>query len=531
MKISPTSPAGRSQDEGGAVDDAAPGSAAKQQKMELPGDNAEARDEGATGAVAAKSTREDIAAAPEGAEDAKRKKKRKLRRHPDAPKRFKSPYIFFSVAVRDAVKQSMASNAKVTDIVCEIAERWRLLAEPEKQLWRNISQMDKQRYEREMKDHKGPIKVLKRRLKKPKDFPKRTMSAFLMYSQEQRPSLRKRMPTVCAADLSRILASEWHGLSDEAKHPYVERERQERQQYNESVREYRQQQASQAENSKDQEEDKNGDFQELIAIATAQTLSAFAAASNLKEADGPDAAENDDELEAAQAFRSIEDAGKYSGASAEEALRKNGLLEPGEKINDKQLALLDLILHDSIASIPVLGPSCDEEAAADSAMIAIDDSLRRLTAERSSTLSSVLSSYMKALMSETMSDGEEVLDPEFAQARQAPGAQMFSDFESGLRIMSSSGSSNSGFHSTSTNNSSVDSSTGSENASEDGAKDGDLGSGSAGETGSGGESNASNPKDYASGGSDKEGSGSSDGYAAETPDIDSTGSESPSKSS
>lgn len=45
------------------------------------------------------------------------KKKAGLRKAPGAPKRFKSPYICFSIEMRDEIKKGLPSDAKVTDIM------------------------------------------------------------------------------------------------------------------------------------------------------------------------------------------------------------------------------------------------------------------------------------------------------------------------------------------------------------------------------------------------------------------------------
>jgi len=198
----------------------------------------------------------------------KRKEIKALRRNLTAPKRFKSPYIFFSVAMRDLIKECMPKDTKVTDIVCELATKWRQLPDQEKELWKGVSRRDRARYEAEMADHTGPVQVPNKRPKKPKDAPKRSMSAFLMYSQENRPALRTMYTDMRAPELSRLLAKMWHELPPREKDPYLKREQQERTLYNQRMKAYRARVGNQA-STADQ------GLKEMIAEASRQTALAL----------------------------------------------------------------------------------------------------------------------------------------------------------------------------------------------------------------------------------------------------------------
>jgi len=291
----------------------------------------------------------------------KRKEMKALRRNPDAPKRFKSPYIFFSVAMRRFIKEEMPKDTKVTEIVCELATKWRELGAQERALWDAISRRDRARYEAEMADHQGPVQVPNKRPKKPKDAPKRSMSAFLMFSQENRPSFRERYPELRAPELSRLLAGRWHELLEHEKQPYLQREQEARTLYNERMKEYRQRQESQ-----------NGvhdhALKEMIAEATERTAMAIFGMQKALKAAQDDAMANGKELaraspNQAELFRAAEDSklapsgaendqGAVQGSKADQNQWKNDEMDVAspslelENVNDNDYEYPDQLLED-----------------------------------------------------------------------------------------------------------------------------------------------------------------------------------------
>ncbi len=78
----------------------------------------------------------------------------------------------------------------VTDIMRRIADMWRPLSDEQKAPWVALSSQDKARYDQEMANYDGPLRVPNKRAKKDPDAPKRAMPAFLFYSQENRPKIK-----------------------------------------------------------------------------------------------------------------------------------------------------------------------------------------------------------------------------------------------------------------------------------------------------------------------------------------------------
>ena len=60
-----------------------------------------------------------------------------------------------------------------------------------------------------------------KRAKKDKDAPKRALSAYFLYNQERRDSLKKEKPELNNKEIIKKMSEEWNALSDEKKKPYI----------------------------------------------------------------------------------------------------------------------------------------------------------------------------------------------------------------------------------------------------------------------------------------------------------------------
>lgn len=97
-----------------------------------------------------------------------------------------------------------------------MAREWRHLPKDAKKYWEAMARNDKTRYVKEKKlysdNAKGVSLVKKVRAKKHPGAPKRPMSAFLMYAQQQRKRLQADNPDMSNADVSRLLGETWRNL-------------------------------------------------------------------------------------------------------------------------------------------------------------------------------------------------------------------------------------------------------------------------------------------------------------------------------
>lgn len=155
-----------------------------------------------------------------------------LRRASNAPKRFKSSYIFFCMERYAKIKATLPERAKATDIFKMIADEWRSLPVEEKQRWDKTAVEDRQRYEREMAAFTGPMHVpTSRKRRRQNGMPKRAMPAFLHYSKEERRRSKSAFKNMENTLLSKVLAQRWRNMADEEKQPYREMEKKDFERY------------------------------------------------------------------------------------------------------------------------------------------------------------------------------------------------------------------------------------------------------------------------------------------------------------
>jgi hypothetical protein len=98
------------------------------------------------------------------------KKKRKkapqgFRKAPQAPRRFKSPYILFSISRMEEYKREKGTTS-VTAISRLVAEEWKALSPADRKKWDQVAAQDKARYNAEKTLYTGPWQVPSKRSKK-----------------------------------------------------------------------------------------------------------------------------------------------------------------------------------------------------------------------------------------------------------------------------------------------------------------------------------------------------------------------------
>lgn len=235
---------------------------------------------------------DDNAVEPKKKTATRKKKSAKHKKSPQAPKRFKSAYIFFSSAKHPEIRANLGKDGEHMK-VCEfmanassypgcnnygffrcqlifvlvrtlllilrilfyhsrftqtpgiaklVAEAWRNLPSEERKVWDKKALEDKERYELEKKTYGGPWTIPSNdgavRRKDP-DKPKRPMSAFLAYSNSKRAGLKRNDATLTNADISRVLAKAWKEADVEDKKVYIDEEFILRQKYKQLSEEWR----------------------------------------------------------------------------------------------------------------------------------------------------------------------------------------------------------------------------------------------------------------------------------------------------
>ncbi|KAH8511037.1 hypothetical protein H0E87_008542 [Populus deltoides] len=87
-------------------------------------------------------------------EESQKKRKPKKKKDPNAPKRSKSAYVFFSQMERENVKKS---NPGIVfgEITKALADKWNAMSAEEKEPYEEMARDDKQRYKSQVNDYKN----------------------------------------------------------------------------------------------------------------------------------------------------------------------------------------------------------------------------------------------------------------------------------------------------------------------------------------------------------------------------------------
>jgi len=164
-----------------------------------------------------------------------------FKKAPQAPRRFKSPYILFSISKMQTYKRTN-KNVKVTSLSSRISKEWKVLSDDERNKWRKIAEQDKKRYNIEKSLYKGPWRVKSEKPPKDPSVPKRPSSAFLNYSRTRRATLIREYPDLKNTVISKLLGQEWKEAPPEVRQPHIDREAVEREDYHRKISAWREQQ-------------------------------------------------------------------------------------------------------------------------------------------------------------------------------------------------------------------------------------------------------------------------------------------------
>lgn len=99
---------------------------------------------------------------------------------------------------------------------------WRELTDEERAPWNQMAACDKARFNYEMANYKGPLKVLKgTRQKRDPKAPKRPTPAFLSYSQAKRKEIQTLHPTLRTTEIASLLSKMWKNEHPTVREHYV----------------------------------------------------------------------------------------------------------------------------------------------------------------------------------------------------------------------------------------------------------------------------------------------------------------------
>jgi len=137
------------------------------------------------------------------------------------PKGKCSSYAFFVQTCREEHKKKHpGESVQFAEFSKKCAEKWKTMGPKEKKRFEDMAGKDKDRYDAEMEDYTPPDgeKGVKRKQKKDPNAPKRSLSAFFFFCNEERPSVRKEFPEYQVGDVAKVLGKKWGAVTD--RKPY-----------------------------------------------------------------------------------------------------------------------------------------------------------------------------------------------------------------------------------------------------------------------------------------------------------------------
>jgi uncharacterized protein YodC (DUF2158 family) len=152
---------------------------------------------------------------------------------PNAPKKPLSAYFLFSQEERLKVK-NINPEMSITEVAKELGKRWATLDPTLKASYESRYQEARKQYDAEMSQYKPQKK------KKDPNAPKQPLSAYFIFSTEERLKVKENNPSYSICDVAKELGRRWAEMDKATKDRYQARAEEERQKYDVEMAAYRQ---------------------------------------------------------------------------------------------------------------------------------------------------------------------------------------------------------------------------------------------------------------------------------------------------
>jgi len=129
-------------------------------------------------------------------------------------------YAFFVQTCRDEHKKiHPGENVVFSEFSKKCSERWKDITDTDKKRFEVMAAQDKKRYDNEMEHYIPPPGDGKKRKKKQKDpnAPKRALSGFFFFCNEQRPDVKKIHPEWTVGDIAKEMGKRWEVCTDRTR--------------------------------------------------------------------------------------------------------------------------------------------------------------------------------------------------------------------------------------------------------------------------------------------------------------------------
>lgn len=145
------------------------------------------------------------------------------KKDPNKPRGKMSSYAFFVQTCREEHRKKHPSDkVQFAEFSKKCAEKWKTMGPKEKKRFEEMAEKDKARYDREMSTYDPPGgmegKGKKRKRTKDPNAPKRALSAFFFFCNEERPAVRKVLPEGSGVgDVAKELGKRWEQVKERSR--------------------------------------------------------------------------------------------------------------------------------------------------------------------------------------------------------------------------------------------------------------------------------------------------------------------------
>ncbi|GBP89732.1 High mobility group protein DSP1 [Eumeta japonica] len=154
-------------------------------------------------------------------------------------------YAFFVQTCREEHKRKHPDeNVVFAAFSKKCAERWNTMSEKEKQRFHEMAEQDKRRYDLEMQSYVPPKgeklgRGRKRRPMKDPNAPKRSLSAFFWFCNDERGKVKADNPELTMGDIAKELGRRWAAADPETKAKYEALSEQDKVRYDREMTAYK----------------------------------------------------------------------------------------------------------------------------------------------------------------------------------------------------------------------------------------------------------------------------------------------------
>lgn len=137
-----------------------------------------------------------------------------------------SSYAFFVQTCREEHKKKHPGEQVVfAEFSKKCSEKWKAMSAKEKQRFEEMAEKDKGRFDKEMATYeksggKGAKGGKRKRTKDP-NAPKRALSAFFCFCNDERPKVKAQHPNYSVGDIAKELGKRWESCTNKSKYEAI----------------------------------------------------------------------------------------------------------------------------------------------------------------------------------------------------------------------------------------------------------------------------------------------------------------------